>query len=58
VVAEEAVQETTERYTTVASDKRTATITRSKRMLRFIDVGRYLTKVQIMFNNDGTSAIF
>jgi hypothetical protein len=58
IAAEEAVQETTERYTPVASDRRTATISRRKRMLCFIGVGRHLTKMQTMFNNDRTSAIF
>ena len=45
VAVEEAVQENTERYTTMASDKRTAPITIRERMLRFIGVGRYPTKL-------------
>jgi hypothetical protein len=58
MAAKEAVQETTERYTPVAPDKRTTTITKRERMLCFIGVGRRLTKMQTMFNNDSTSAIF
>jgi hypothetical protein len=58
MAAEEALQKTTERYTPVASDKRRATIIRREGMLCFIGVGRRLTNMHTMFNNDRTSTTF